>query len=184
MQVYIRLRLTAALRWKILYNSCPISFPAGQWSLGRGLIRHLSDWGSLSYLSKAVWRALGKVELWREGAADLKNCIEGTHDYSWNLFLGKALWFLGITELYKHVLDYVSRQFQKISSCQNTMSNLGTESGGEPGGRCGAGDVPRGPHLHFWCLCSRTQYSAYLRWSYAPLTLLRLKCSTYFLEGN
>lgn len=34
----------------------------------------------------------------------------------------KALRFFGITGLYKHAFDYVVRQFQKISSCQNTKN--------------------------------------------------------------
>lgn len=54
--------------------------------------------------------------------------VPGTFSYE-----TKALRFLGITELYKHTLDYLVRQFQKISSCQNTMNYLWIkpESGGE-----------------------------------------------------
>lgn len=45
----------------------------------------------------------------------------------------KALRFLGITELYKHALDYLDKQFQKSSSCQNTTNYLWmkSESSGE-----------------------------------------------------
>lgn len=87
----------------------------------------------LGFLPQGNLKELGKSRALEKGSC-LKNCIKGTDVYYWNLSLKvRHFGFLGITELYKHALDYLDKQFQKNSSCQNTTNYLWvkSESGGE-----------------------------------------------------